>query len=346
MAKESVLSIEEKQSITIEKFIFHIIIQDDEEPTYLDAVTISEEQKMFFRDRLIDASQGNQFLFNDKENNSTYRHCKSILENSTENFLAVSKELTADFKSRHNKNTSNGVFITALAEVLGVGKLIFLIKLDHKKVYSYQVENATALLEEIKNTFIEDKSAIQKVALIDASDYYIWDALVFDRAKSGGITEYFKNFLSVRLRDTPRKWTTDAVRHPNQWAGINRDIIDPEQQPYHYKERAITYLSTTNLFNSEDYINYVIIDEDEERREKLKNLFREYLTEKGIVGQEFIPNKGSLNKKTKKHTIKTSEGVTLEWTGDSNDANIFISSEKGSDGLYKIEIKTHEIKTL
>ena len=33
MAKESVLSIAEKQSIIIDKFIFHIILQNEEEPT-------------------------------------------------------------------------------------------------------------------------------------------------------------------------------------------------------------------------------------------------------------------------------------------------------------------------
>lgn len=346
MAKESVLSIEEKQSIKIEEFIFHIIIQEEEEPRYLDAVTISEEQKAFFRDRLIDVSQGNQFIFSDKENSLTYKSCKSIIEDRKENFLQSSKSLTADFKSRHSKNTSNGVFITALAKISGNRDLIFLVKLDHKKVYRYQVEDSKALLEEIKNTFIEDKSAIQKVALIDVSDHYIWDALVYDRAKAGGITEYFKNFLAVKLRDTPSKWTTDAIRHPNKWASDNRSIIDPEQQPYHYKERAITYLSTTSLFDSEAYIDYVVVDEDEERRNKLKSLFREYITEKGLFGQEFAPNKGSITAKTIKHTVKTAEGVTVEWKGDASDANISVSDNKTSDGLYSITIKTHELKTI
>lgn len=346
MAKESVLTIEEKQSITIENFIFHIIIQEENEPRYLDAVAISDEQKHFFRDRLIAVSQGNQFLFSDKNTGSTYKLCKDILADTKNNFLAASKSLTADFKGRHSKNTSDGVFITALAKISGERNLIFLVKLDHKKVYRYQIKNTKALLEEIKNTFIEDKSAIQKVALIDISNYYSWDALVYDRAKPGGITDYFKSFLAVKLRDTPSKWTSDAVRHPSRWASNNRGDLDPEQQPYHYKERAIQYLSTTSLFDTNSYIDFVIQDQDVVRRNLLKSSFEKYLIETGLSGQEFTPNKGSLTKKNKKHIVKTSEGVTLEWTGEAEDANIHIPSQKGQDGLYQISIKSHEIKSI
>lgn len=346
MAKESVLTIEEKQSITIEEFIFHIIIQEEDEPRYLDAVSISDEQKQFFRDRLIDVSQGNQFIFNDKETGATYKLCQDILTDAKKNFLTASKSLTADFKGRHSKNTSDGVFITALAKISGKRNLIFLVKLDHKKVYRYQVKDAKALLEEIKNTFIEDKSAVQKVALIDASEHYIWDVLVYDRAKPGSITDYFRNFLAVKLRDTPSKWTSDAIRHPTRWAGSNRELIDPEQQPYHYKERAIQYLSTTSLFDTNAYIDFVIQDEDEKRRELLKISFEKYLVETGLSGQEFQPNKGSLTKKAKKHVVKTSEGVTLEWTGEAEDANVYIPSQKSQDDLYHILIKSHEIKSI
>lgn len=346
MAKESVLTLEEKASITIEEFIFHIIIQEEDEPGYLEAVVISDEQKHFFRDRLIDVSQGNQYIFADKDTGATYKLCTKILENTDENFLNASKSLTADFKGRHSKNTSNGVFITALARIGGTRGLIFLVKLDHKKVYRYQVTDATALLEEIKNTFIEDKSAVQKVALIDASDYYIWDALVYDRAKPGGITDYFKAFLAVKLRDTPSKWTTDAVRHPQRWASTYRDLLDPEQQPYHYKERAIQYLSTTSMFSTDAYVNFVIQDENEERREVLKASFHAFITEAGLSSQEFSPNKGSLTPRTKKHILKTSEGATLEWTGPAEDANIHIDRVPDGNGLSTITIKSSNIKDI
>lgn len=344
MAKESVLTLTEKESIKIEKFIFHIIIENEEEPHYLDEVVISDEQKEFFRQRLIAVSQGNQLLFNNKEINGTYLLAKSIIDDIESNFHIASRKLTADFKSRHNKNTSNGVFITALISIENKRKLIFLVKLDHKKVYEYKLKGTKALLAEIKNTFIEDRSAIQKVALIDTSDHYIWDSLAYDRAKPGGLTEYFKSFLGVRFRDTPSKWTVDAITHANHWATLNRNIIDPNQEPSIYKNRAITYLLSTSLFSTDDYINNVIMDEDNNRRDNLKKSFQDFIIEKGLAGQSFTPNKGSVTIKIKKNTVLTNEGVKIEWDGDAKNVNVTIPNQKNpDDDLYHIEILTNEI---
>lgn len=346
MAKESVLSIEEKQSISIEEFIFHIIIQEEDDPIFLDAVTISDEHKAFFRDRLVDVSQGSQYIFSDKTKSVVYELCKSIVTDTSKNFLESSKKLTTDFKRLHSKNTSNGVFITALAKINGKRELIFLVKLDHKKVYRYQIKDAKALLEEIKNTFIEDKSAIQKVALIDTSNHYLWDVLAYDRAKPGSLTDYFRNFLSVIPRETPSILTAAAITHANRWANLNKGQIDPAQEPSHYKERAMQYLATNTLFDSDEYIRFVIYDEDDKRREILKKSFQEYIIEKGLDGQSFAINKGSLNKKSRTHTRITNEGVKIEWIGDPKDSNVSIPNQKGNDGLYHIEILTSEINSI
>lgn len=347
MAKESVLSLAQKQSIKIEKFIFHIIIQNEDEPKYLDEVVITDEQKNFFRDRLIDVSQGNQFLFQDTSTSSVYKQGKDILKDPEKNFLKASKVLTADFKSRHNKNTSDGVFITALASIENKHNLIFLVKLDHKKVYEYKLKGTKALLEEIKNTFVEDKSAIQKVALIDVENVFVWNVLAYDRAKPGSLTDYFQKFLAVKPRDTPSKWTLDAITHANRWATLNRNVIDPKQEPSLYKNRSLTYLSTTSLFDSDEYVNAVVLDEDVKRRKKLKDSFNSYITEKGLAGQVFPPNKGSLTKRAKTNTRLTKEGVTIEWIGDPDAVNINIPNEKNpEDGLFHIEIKTNEITVL
>ena len=48
MAKESVLTNAEKDTIVIEKLIFHIILKDNVNPVFLNKVVISEEQQRFF----------------------------------------------------------------------------------------------------------------------------------------------------------------------------------------------------------------------------------------------------------------------------------------------------------
>ena len=104
--------------------------------------------------------------------------------------MRISKDITSRFKTAHNQTTNNGVFIVSVAAIRD-RKLLFLIKLDHKKVYEYKVKDNKALLEEVKNTFSEDKTAIQKVALIDVSPNVVWDVLVYDRSCPSKITNFF-----------------------------------------------------------------------------------------------------------------------------------------------------------
>lgn len=344
MPKESVLTQVEKDSIVIQKIIFHIIVEDRFNPVFLDEVILTDIQKEFFKNRLIDASQGNQFLFIDKTTSTVYQHCKSIVEDADTNFLPASRKLTASFKSHHKKSTSDGVFVIVLATILNERTLIFLIKLDHKLVYEYHLKKGKASLEEIKNTLVEDKKAIQKVALIDTSDYYAWDVLAFDRTTPGGITEYFKNYLQVVEREDATKLTAKAISLARTWATINNELIDPEQDVSSYKKRAINYLSSHAVFDSDEYIDSVIFDEDLDRRARQIESFKNYLIEIGIYGQTFTPSKSAIDRRAKKNVRITSEGLKLEWVGDAQDVNIEIPRQADpNDGLFHIIIKTLNI---
>lgn len=116
---------------------------------------------------------------------------------------------------------NDGVFIISIASIR-TRKLLFLIKLDYKKVYEYKLKNNKALLEEVKNTFSEDKTAIQKVALIDINPNVVWDVLVFDRSCPSGITKFFGNFLSVIPRETESDLTKKAQSCARRWASLNK----------------------------------------------------------------------------------------------------------------------------
>jgi len=137
MPKESVLTSKEKESFKIKKFIFHIIVQSSLNPRFLDEVELSEDQAEFFKDRFSDASYGTQFEFNDKKTSDVFKNCTLILDNPEEKFLEISKILTASFQSHHKKTMNDGVLITALVTVLDTIDLVFLIKLDNRKVYGY-----------------------------------------------------------------------------------------------------------------------------------------------------------------------------------------------------------------
>lgn len=344
MKRESVLTEAERESITIEKLIFHIIIEDELNPVFLDEVFLEDSQKIFFKNRLKEASQGSQFLFTDKTTSVVYKECKAIVSNLGDNFLQSSRNLTALFKSQHKKNMSDGVFVVALVSVSSERKMVFLIKLDHKLVYRYKVDGKKATLEEIKNTFIEDKKAIQKVALIDMSDHYAWDLLATERDVDG-IRKYFKDFLQVVEKDDAYSLTEKARNIARSWASINSDLTNVNENPSSYKNRAINYLSCHAAFNSDEFVDYVIYDEDLEKRERAKSSFKEFMEIKGLYGQIFKPSSKALAAAKRKNIGKTAEGITLQWEGDSKSVNMYIPNERNkSDNLFHILIKTSNIE--
>ncbi len=346
MAKESMLTLEEREAIQIEKFIFHIIIKEDVNPRFLDAVEISDDQRNFFKARLADAAQGRQYLFNDYS--ETKEKSIQILSAVDEgDFIRLSREIAYKFKSTHNKNTNNGVFIICTASTLRNRKLLFLVKLDHKKIYQYKVnDNNQALLQEVQDTFTEDKTAIQKFALIDVNPDVKWDVLVYDRssrAELGNITEYFKSFLGVYVRETEDDLTRKAVRTTREWATLNKSILNPNQGVATYKNLAQSYLNNHEIFDTDKFIEAVIQDENEDRRAILKASFLQHLENIGLAYQEFHINKNALNKKITKNIRETAEGVKIEWEGTENDKNIEISDTPDANGLYTIRIQTRRV---
>lgn len=347
MAKESVLTQSEKDSIKIKKFIFHIIVESELNPIFLDEVNLTGEQLEFFRKRFIDAAEGTQFEFNDKSTSEVFKIGEKIVENPEENFFEMSRHLTASFKNHHKKTTSDGVFITALVSVKDSADIIFLLKLDNRKVYEYKRSGNKAMLEEIKNTFIEDKKSIQKIAIIDVGTYFVWDVLAFDRRPSQGksISDFFLDFLSVHERETPSVLTIKTLSAIRKWAVNNRSYLDPLQDPSSYKNRCIDYLKSTTMVKFKTLINLVVFDDDLERQKNLKKSLKGYLEEIGLYGQSFKPNPGSLSNAEKKNIRKTAEGIKIEWEGSANDVNIEIPTTRNSnDGLFHIMIKTKDVE--
>lgn len=342
MAKESVLTVADKEAIRIERLIFHIILTDNVNPIFLETIEITPEQQKFFRDRLADASQGRQYIFS-ADNPPIKDLATKILVASDEEFVRISKDITSRFKTAHNQSTNNGVFIVSVASIRN-RKLLFLIKLDHKKVYEYKVKGNKALLEEVKNTFSEDKTAIQKVALIDVSPNVVWDVLVYDRSCPSKITKFFGNFLSVLPRETERDLTTKTLTSARQWASMNKN--EGIDEPSVYKSRAKNYLMSVDEFDSDKFIEAVVQDNDLEKQSKLRDSLRNYLIEKGLYGQIFAPKKDALNKRESKNIRQTAEGVKIEWEGTPEEKNIMISNNKDQRGQYTITIKTSDIKEI
>jgi len=204
VAKESTLTQVQKESIEIDKFIFHIIIVENEEPTHLDAVILTDSQKSFFKERIAEVAEGTQYLFIDKENNTLSRNALDLSDDDM--FIHASKVICNDFKSHHGTNMTDGAFIITTFKMLSTNEetinLIALIKMDQKKVLEYELEDTAAgrkaKMREIADSFIESKDAVQKVAIVDTSDTFSWDILAKERKKTEGIADYFTQLSHIK----------------------------------------------------------------------------------------------------------------------------------------------------
>ena len=345
MAKESALNKLQKESIIINKFIFHIISKDEDKPIYLDEISLTVKQKEFFQNRISEVAEGTQFGFVDKKNNSLTRLCKNLHDNGL--FIENSRVITNEFKKFHSGNMSDGAFVISTFNMLDKDdsniSLIALIKMDHKKVLEYKYtddeNNRQVQLREIANSFIESKEAMQKVAIIDVANEFKWDILAKERGKAEGITDYFKKFLDAQEQDTPSILTRKTVQEVSRWARLNSDKLKeiPELNDKtsdfssYIKNRAISFLKSNDgvTFNGDNFYSHILYNDNfnadsKSKVDNLKENLKEHFIDKGIEGQVFVSRPNSITPSISKTKKKTEEGVIIEWQGDAVDNGILI----------------------
>lgn len=344
MPREGVLSNTVRQSIRLEHFVFHVIDTQSDEPHYLDRVELTNDQAQFFEHRIAEASVGNQYQFRDSATGTPSR-CAEIVDDPTSKFLEESKNLTRDFHEHHLGNVNSGAFVVAhfSIEIDGVRiSMIAMLKMDHKKVYEYFVEQqrreSVARMREVVESFVEDKTAIQKAAIVDITDTFDWDILASERRNPDGIAHYFRIFLHAVESETPSKLTQKAVTAVGEWSRANQDAL-PES-PRHYRQRAIGYMEHHGHFDTDQFVDMVVYERDPEKKDNIVSSLTNSLEEKGIAGQRFSTRPDSIKSKVKRTTLKTEEGVNLTWEGPDEAANISVSPNPDENGMYTITIRT------
>ncbi|MBN2836125.1 MAG: nucleoid-associated protein [Candidatus Delongbacteria bacterium] len=182
------------------------------------------------------------------------------------------------------------------------------------------------------------------MALISLSDEYAWEALAFDRNSGDSIKKYFKKFLGVTEKDDIFDLTKKALSAATRWANQNRELLNDDDVASNYKQRAINYLTSHVTFDSDQFINSVLYDENEERKTLATASFKKLLQEEGICGQDFRISQKALSRNSIKHTATTAEGLSMTWTGDPAIVNLTLPKEREDDGMFHILIRTNNIE--
>ncbi|WP_372374146.1 nucleoid-associated protein [Vreelandella venusta] len=346
---EGVLTQEQRKTLEIEDFIFHIIDPDAPGKVIkLDEVQLQDKQKAFFLDRLRDIAEGTQYVFNLDAAN-LQEHSRQLIH-ERDGFINLSYSLTQEFARLHGGQMSAGVFIVSVVKYLAAAhdwrQLVFLVKMDQQESFTYSYEERdgkrVAIVNEIPNALNENKRAIQKSALIDSTDRFAWDVLAFDRVKRPMLGDYFRDFLGVIERQQDSVLTKSAHAAVRKWAKeFPKEDLPQGEDVNTYLGRAFNYLKDNDTFDTDGFLNVVIRDEDATRKEDCVRSLHEVLADAGVAGQSFRPRPDSLPKKQRKQTYETVEGVTIIYEGTQETAGIDIDFLE--DGGAKVTISTHKL---
>ncbi len=362
-------------SIQIEQFIYHIIRNSEEEATLNDEVSLDNEQKIFFIKQIKRACEGTQFKFTSTDGNTCKNDCETILDNSNQ-LTVKSGELANRFFAAHNNTMSDGIFIVAIISMMISGerqRLLSFLKIDFTTVYQQnrrEIDGRNIIsLTRIIDSLADTPSAIQKWALLDPSALFDWDVIALQRGKAQkdkdtneSISDYFRSFLQVKVRENASSLTKKTVSETKNWSTT---IALEGGLPEHVnrtdlKARAISYFELNDSFDSDDYADHVVgsfippdLREDnlteeqqrikhelEQKQQVCKESLRTMLTDKEISGQIFECRPNSIASTVRKNKMKTQENVTILYEGELAENNINI--ERRSDGSATITINTSE----
>jgi len=352
---ESTISDRQKDSFIIADFIFHIIDVENQTENdgvvYLDDIALNERQKVFFLDRIKDATSGTQYVFATPQ--VSLKRRIADLENPELGltFNNFSRLVTEDFANKHSGNMSSGIFVVCkvhyqLSENGEQGKFIFLVKMDKQSSFKYSfIERdgrRIAQIEENDNSLGERKDTIQKSALIDISNQYQWHALAYDRTKKPDLSEYFRDFLGVNARQTNTLLTRKTHHAVKVWAkSLPIECFPDGEDANTLSGRSLNYLCDNAAFDTDAFIDTVVRDVDENRKRAVCQSLRNALVAEGIAGQTFSPQPRAISRKDRKQVYLTEEGVTIFYEGPSDAANIVVN--KSDDGSATITIKTNRL---
>ncbi|WP_049065877.1 nucleoid-associated protein [Acinetobacter seifertii] len=336
-------------SLEIEKFIFHIVNPDasteEDQVIYMDEVELQPNQRTFFLERLKEIAEGTQYIFRQDIPN-----IKESCESLESDFDTFSRTIAANFSLQHSGRMSGGLFVVCVVKYLASAnnykKLIFLVKMDNQPSITYEYKEVEgkkiATVTDIKNALNESKKAVQKSALIDIGNVFLWDVLAFDRIYKPTLAGFFRKFLGVKERNTNTQLTQIAFQTVKEWARtIPLNELPDGEDAATYTQRALNFLCDNDIFDTELFINTIIRDEENpDRKLSFSQSLKEKLNEKGVAGQSFTPQPNSIKPKDRKHTYITAEGITITFEGSHEAVGFVIQkTQQGS----KIIIETDEV---
>lgn len=323
------LSDDELSGLGIEQSVFHIVGPSKEEHFKLLAAFDATDHAAFFLGRIRSIHGGNRYRF---LADSPVRAQLSRIDARANAFQEESENLAIAFNEEHGGSTAIGAFLVFSLNC-PTGRLFALMKFEDEKVLSYNFKAGVAkpapTFDEIKQTFVQNRNALQKAALIRLSSDGESDVVyVTDRQNPARPAAYFERFLHVQRLRSEGELTRATMNVARKVVMKHRDKLPPDvvktlsQRLYDAGEsgaeldgeRADAFLQT---------ITGPLPDDSPIRKD-----FQAELRREGMAGESFKLVKGTVQK-PRNRRVETRSGIKVVFPSDLQASIIHIDEAKG-----------------
>lgn len=214
-------------NLTIDRMVFHLVGPRDEHFVRLEEIRPGRFAP-FFLDRVRSVSGGIPYLFSDA---SATRERLARIAADERQFQSESERLAADFQRRHGGSTAPGAFLLFYL-ASGTNRFFALLKYDDETVLTYDfvegVEGRKRVtLDALERTFVQNKSALQKAALIRLTRDG-GELVVLDRQNQQKVARYFEGFLDATRVFENAELTAKLVEVTRAVIRENRELVPEE----------------------------------------------------------------------------------------------------------------------
>lgn len=323
----SFLTEAELENLTIEQSVFHIVGPGDEHFQLLEAFDASPYAQ-FFLGRIKSVNGGNRYVFLD---DSPVRAQLSRIAISATTFQEESEKLATAFNAAHGGASAIGAFLV-FSLSCSTKRIFALLKFEDEKVLSYAFKQKAfgrpmPTFGEIDRTFVQNRNALQKAALIrlDGNEDVV---CVVDRQNPQKPAAYFERFLHVRRLRSEGDLTQKIIQVTKKIVLKHKRLLPPDtlktlsQRLYDASQSG----GSVDGEKTEDWFRSIVGPLPDESP-VLKD-FKAELKREGMLGESFVLEKDAVPP-PRNRRVETVNGVKITFPAGLPKSFVSVDEDKG-----------------
>lgn len=320
---------EELSSLSIEQSVFHVVGPRQEHFQLLTAFEAGRHAS-FFLGRVRSVNAGNRYEFLP---DAPVRAQLARMARDSSNFQEESEKLATAFNEAHGGSASVGAFLIFVLRSK-TGRAFALLKFEDEKVLSYHYETARGVrakpkptFGEVERTFVQNRNALQKAALIRLSRD--GDQIcVVDRQNPQRPAAYFEQFLLARRQRTEVELTKALIDLTRNIALKHKDAL-PRETLRNLSQRLFDASQAEGAVdgeNSSAWLQSILgpLPADSPMIRELDAA----LKREGMAGESFVLQRNAVPR-PKNRRVETASGVKLTFPASLQESIVSVNPARG-----------------